>query len=130
MRRPIHSSRALRGILLFSFAALALLAGCRRFHRSEFRKPAKQINPHSVTISWNASPSPAAGYNVYRKTAHGGPILLAIRISGTQYTDRTVVAGETYSYSVTSVDTKGRESKPSADITVTVPTTVTPPAAY
>jgi fibronectin type 3 domain-containing protein len=48
-------------------------------------------------------------------------------VSGTQYIDRNVEAGRTYTYSVTSVDFKGIESNPSANITVTVPTT-TPPA--
>jgi len=49
-------------------------------------------------------------------------------VSGTQYIDKTVEGGRTYIYSVTTVDVNGVESKPSDNITVTVPTTVTPPA--
>ncbi len=86
-------------------------------------------NPHSVTISWTASKSLVAGYNVYREYQLSGPVRLTLRlVSGTQYTDKTVAAGRTYSYYVTSVDLRGIESKPSEKVSVTVPTTVTPPA--
>jgi fibronectin type 3 domain-containing protein len=86
-------------------------------------------NLHSVTISWTASTSPVAGYYVYRVYGLRGPDRLTNAIvPRTQYTDGTVGAGQTYSYYVTSVDSKGIESKPSEKITVTIPTKVTPPA--
>jgi fibronectin type 3 domain-containing protein len=129
MRKPFHSSRALRILFLFSFVALTALAGCGKL-RSWFTPTQKDSdNPHSVTIGWTAGSSPVAGYNVYRASPPSGPVKLTVRIvSGTQYTDRTVEAGHMYSYSVTSVDFKGIESISSSNITVTVPTTVTPPA--
>ena len=127
MRTRFHSSLALRGFCLFSFVALSLLSGCGKLRSWSTRKEPE--NPHSATIGWAASVSPVAGYNVYRESQPGGAVKLTTRtVSGTQYTDKTVEAGHTYSYYVTSVDLKGIESKPSAKITATVPTTVTPPA--
>jgi fibronectin type 3 domain-containing protein len=129
MRRTFHSRPALRGFCLFSFAGLSLLAGCGKKLIGEAQSPTAPVNPHSVTINWTASKSPVAGYNVYRASPPGAPIKLTVRIvSETQYIDRTVEAGRTYSYTVTAVDFNGLESKPSANITVTVPTTVTSPA--
>jgi len=128
MRNLVHFSPALRGFCLFSFVALALVAGCGK-KGADPQTPPEPVNPHSVTISWVASKSQVAGYNVYRSTGSGNPIKLTNGIVlGTEYTDRTVAAGQTYSYYVTSVDLKGIESKPSGKITATVPTTVTPPA--
>jgi fibronectin type 3 domain-containing protein len=129
MRKPFHSSRALRGFFLVSFVALSVSAGCGKL-RSWYTPAQKETdNPHSVTITWTASKSPVAGYNVYRLSTSSGPVKLTNGIVlGIQYTDRTVEAGHTYSYYVTSVDSKGMESNPSGNITVTVPTTVTPPA--
>ena len=129
MRNPLDYSSALRGFFLFSFVALSLMSGCGKL-RSLFTPPQKDSgNPHSVTIGWNATGSPVQGYNVYRASPPGAPVKLTTRIvSSTQYTDKTVETGHTYAYSVTSVDFKGTESVPSANITVTVPTTVTPTA--
>jgi fibronectin type 3 domain-containing protein len=129
MRKPFHSSPALRGLFLFFFVALSLLAGCGKLRRWYNSAQKEQDNPHSVTIAWAASNSQVAGYNVYRSSPPSGPVRLTVRIvSGTQYIDKTVEAGRTYTYSVTSVDFKGIESIASKDITVTVPTAVTPPA--
>jgi fibronectin type 3 domain-containing protein len=129
MRKPFHSSAGLRRFCLFSFVALSFVAGCGRKLGGETQSPPEPANPHSVTITWVASPSQVAGYNVYRSSGSGNPVRLTNGIVlGTEYTDRTVAAGQTYSYYVTSVDFKGIESKPSGKITATVPTTVTPPA--
>jgi fibronectin type 3 domain-containing protein len=127
MRKPFPSSLALRGLCLFSFVALSLLPGCGKLRSWYTQKGAD--NPHSVTITWNASKSQVAGYNVYRESQPGGPVKLTTSIvSDTQFTDKTVEAGQTYSYYVTSVDFKGLEGTPSAKIMVTIPKTVTPPA--
>jgi fibronectin type 3 domain-containing protein len=127
MRKPIHSLPGLRGFRLIAFIGLSLLAGCGKQRSSAAQKEAN--NPHSATISWTASASAVAGYNVYRESPPNGPIKLTPGIvSGTQYTDKTVEGGHTYLYYVTSVDSKGVESAPSGKITVTIPTTVPPPA--
>ena len=129
MRKSLHSRESLHRFSLLAVAALSLLAGCGKL-RSWYTPAQKETdNPHSVTITWTASKSPVAGYNVYRLSTSGTPVKLTNGIVlGTQYTDRTVEAGHTYSYYVTSVDSKGIESNPSGNITVTVPTTVTLPA--
>lgn len=127
MRNPSLSSRSLRIFFLFFVLALSSLAGCGKLR--SLLKPNEPENPHSVTIQWTPGKTPVAGYNVYRESQFSGPIKLTTRIvSGTQFTDKNVVAGQTYSYSVSSVDFRGLESPPSEKITVTVPTTVTPPA--
>jgi fibronectin type 3 domain-containing protein len=124
MKKPLQSLPALRIILLVSLLALPILTGCGRIRR--WFTPA---NLHSVTIGWTAGNSSIAGYNVYRISQFSGPIRLTTRIvTSTQYIDKDVEAGRTYSYYVTSVDFKGLESLPSQKISVTVPTTVTVPA--
>jgi len=66
---------------------------------------------HSVSLSWN-SVQTAVGYNVYRGNAKSGPFQ-AINGSldaSTNYTDYTVVDGDTYYYVTTAVNAQGQES--------------------
>ena len=114
----------MRGLFILPLAALLLLAGCGKL-RNWYEARMESRIPHSVTITWSAGNPPVAGYNVYREgQSSGNAIKLTVRlVEGTQYTDNTVQGGRIYSYYVTSVDFKGLESKPSARITVTVPTT-------
>jgi hypothetical protein len=79
---------------------------------------------HTVTLSWAASTSTVSGYNAYRSSVSGGPYtkLDSALITTTQYTDSTVVAGQTYFYMVTSVDSSNVESTDSNQISATVPT--------
>ena len=67
---------------------------------------------HSVSLSWNPDTSPVAGYNVYRGTQPSGPFtkLNSSLDTATVYTDNTVVAGQTYYYAATSVNSNGVES--------------------
>jgi fibronectin type 3 domain-containing protein len=126
MDKPLYSQRAQRGVCQFSFVILAILPGCGKFHSLYAQK--EPDNPHSATITWTASTSSVAGYNVYRESQSGPATQLTNGlVPGTQYTDKTVEAGHTYSYFVKSVDSKGVESGPSEKITVTIPTTATPP---
>lgn len=80
---------------------------------------------HAVALKWQASPSPAIGYFIYRSSAGpGGGALSRLNSSlddSTSFTDSTVVSGETYQYIVTSVDSKNVESKASNQITVAIP---------
>jgi fibronectin type 3 domain-containing protein len=122
MRKLLHSFATLSGFFLISFAALALLAWCGN-PRTLFAQD-KSNKPHSVTINWNRSASSVAGYNVYRADPGGAPAKLTGKIvADTRFIDRNVLAGHTYTYTITSVDFKGVESKPSSAITVTVPGT-------
>jgi hypothetical protein len=126
MKRLLQSFRALSFFFLLSFILLSSLAGCGKL-RGFFSHAAPE-NPHFVTIAWTPGKTPVAGYNVYREFQFSGPIRLTVRIvEGTQYIDRTVEGGRTYSYYVTSVDFRGLESKPSDKVSVTVPVAVTLP---
>src|SRR5579862_7983119 len=113
--------------LLIVLATMPLFTGCGyvvRWYHGRKGPP----NPHSVTITWTASASSIQGYYVYRAASTGAPVRLNVRVvDGTQYTDHTVEAGQTYNYYVTSVDLKGTESAPSAHLTVSVPWTVKAP---
>jgi fibronectin type 3 domain-containing protein len=62
-----------------------------------------------------------AGYNVYR--SDGGPRAKVNRelVRSSAYRDGDVVSGKTYTYSVTAVDVRGNESKPSNEAAENVP---------
>jgi len=113
-------SKGLHFVRLLSISALLFLAGFGNVPVARAQK--ESTKPHSVTIQWASAQPPVAGYFVYRGSGSGKPARLTpTRISETEYTDRTVVAGQTYSYFVTSVNSKGAESKPSQLITATIP---------
>jgi hypothetical protein len=80
---------------------------------------------HSVDLSWDAptsSPDPVVGYNIYRSTADGAFVLLnSLPDSAIVYVDNSVVSGDSYSYTVKSVDSAGVESVASNQITATIP---------
>jgi hypothetical protein len=83
-----------------------------------------QAPQHSVDLSWSASISQVAGYNVYRGSNSGGPyskINSALDVT-IAYTDSSVQAGLTYFYVTTAVDTNGMESKYSNEVQAVVPT--------
>jgi hypothetical protein len=79
---------------------------------------------HSVSISWDPSPSAdVASYKVYRGTLAGGPYnLLATNITTDTYTDSTVQSGTTYYYVTTTVSSVGQESIFSNQFKCTIPT--------
>jgi hypothetical protein len=66
---------------------------------------------YSVNLLWNSS-SGAKGYNVYRSTTASGTYsrLNSALDANTAYTDTTVVPGNTYYYSATTVSSSGMES--------------------
>lgn len=78
---------------------------------------------HSVSLSWADSGSGIVGYNVYRGNTSGGPY--AEINSGldpsTTYTDSSVLAGQTYYYVATSVQSSGTESGYSNETQAVVP---------
>ena len=120
MRKPAHNFRFVRVCCIAGFVLLPLVSGCGKFRT--FFSPSAPENPHFVTISWDPSKAPVAGYNVYREYQYSGAQRLTPQlVTQTQYVDGTALAGRTYEYYVTSVDSRGMESKPSERITVTVP---------
>jgi hypothetical protein len=78
---------------------------------------------HSATLTWNASTSSVAGYNVYRSTVSGSGYtkINPSLITGLTYTDSTVQSGTTYFYVTTAVDSSGNESVNSNEVTALIP---------
>ena len=78
---------------------------------------------HSVTLTWNASTSTVAGYNVYRSTVSGGGYVRinSLLVSGLTYADSTVQNTTTYYYVTTAEDSSGNESVYSNEATAVVP---------
>jgi hypothetical protein len=79
---------------------------------------------HSVDLTWNPSTSSVNGYNIYRSSTSGGPYsqISSSLDSSTSYIDNTVVAGSTYFYVTTAVDTNGVESVNSNQVKTVIPT--------
>ncbi len=78
---------------------------------------------YSVNLSWNSSED-VEGYNIYRSTRVNGKYskINSTLNENTEYTDSTVVAGETYYYEATSVNSSGAESSRSTPaVEVAVP---------
>jgi Abnormal spindle-like microcephaly-assoc'd, ASPM-SPD-2-Hydin len=78
---------------------------------------------HSVALSWNASSSAVAGYNVYVSASSGGPYSLVNTspVPSTGFIDTNVQAGATYHFYITSVSSSYQESAPSASVQASVP---------
>lgn len=87
----------------------------------------------SVALSWSAVPdSDVAGYRVYRSTTSPVPTsgagLAGGLVTGTTFTDTTVVTGTSYAYVVLAEDAAGNRGIASAELRATAGDT-TPPAA-
>jgi len=82
-----------------------------------------QSRGHSVTLSWRANGSAIVGYNIYRGVAPKGPYakMNTAPHPAASFTDASVQPGQTYFYMTTAVDKKGRESKFSNQVQVTLP---------
>ncbi len=78
---------------------------------------------HSVDLSWDPGSGNPVGYNVYRANAHAGPFqMINTALDGsTNYTDDTVVCGETYYYVTTQVNAEGQESSYSNEVSAVIP---------
>ena len=78
---------------------------------------------HQVSLSWTASTSQIAGYNVYDSQTNGGPYakVNSSPVTGTTYTDSNVVVGDTYFFCVTAVNSSNVESSCSNQATAVVP---------
>jgi fibronectin type 3 domain-containing protein len=78
---------------------------------------------HTVALTWKASSSHVAGYNVYRSKTPGGNYLRITPspVPGLSYKDNTVENGVTYYYAVRAVDARGQESVDSNETSAVVP---------
>src|SRR2546427_579723 len=79
--------------------------------------------PLARTLSWNPSLSAVVSYNVYRGTQSGGSYqkLNSLPAPTTTYTDNSVLAGQTYFYVVTAVDSRNVQSVHSKGGSTTIP---------
>jgi fibronectin type 3 domain-containing protein len=77
---------------------------------------------YNVTVSWSASTSQVAGYNIYRgiSTSSYAKMNSAVNPS-TTFTDTNVTAGQTYYYVATAVNSAGQESPYSTPVQAVVP---------
>ncbi len=79
---------------------------------------------HSVALSWIASTSAVAGYNVYRSTVSGtqyAKVNSSLVVGSLAYTDTTVLGGIVYYYVTTAVDASGNESVHSNEVSANIP---------
>ncbi len=78
---------------------------------------------HTVTLTWKASGSQVAGYNVYRSETHGGNYVRVNRsiVRELTYTDRAVESGVTYYYVTRAVDGQNNEGANSNETSAAIP---------
>ena len=115
--KPQSSGLATASLRLQSNAANSLLTLALQGHG------AAADASHSVALSWRASSSSVAGYNVYRGTKSGGPYskINSSLDAATSYSDTSVTAGDSYYYVVTAMGTDGVESTHSSQVGATIP---------
>jgi hypothetical protein len=79
---------------------------------------------HNVSLTWKASTSSVAGYNIYRGSKSGGPYakLNSSPDTATVYTDGSVTGGSTYYYVTKALSSAGTESSASNEAKAVVPT--------
>lgn len=136
-KSQVHSKRmdVLR-MLRYCLGALCglvfLVAPCRVGAQS-----APTGTPHSVALTWLA-PSPIggsgtiAGYNIYR-TPSGPPTYTKLNtslVTGLTLTDTSVIAGTTYGYCATTVDSTQHESACTIPVNAVVPSNPASPTSF
>jgi len=91
--------------------------------------PSFAVGQTTVALTWDASTSQVAGYDVFRGTVSGGPYtqLNASLVSRTSYTDSTVQNGQTYYYVTTAVSSSGMQSRFSNQSVAVIPNPTPPP---
>ena len=81
-------------------------------------------NAHTVVLNWTASTTPNVSYNIYRSGTLNGTYtkIGSVGVGVLTYTDIAALAGETYFYVATAVDSNNNESSfSSPPIQATVP---------
>lgn len=96
------------------------------------------VTSHSVTLTWTASVTVGATYNMYRGLSAGGPFAVVgtTPTSVLTYVDGTVIAGSSYVYQLTAACANqcganiiaNSESAPSNQFAVTIPNPAPPGA--
>ncbi len=105
----------------FSKGAVVVIAGfvlIIAISAYRFAQQAAHKKPHSVTLTWDASPN-ADSYNIYRKPENGSFTKIGTAQTN-KYVDTPVPSGAVLIYGVTTVS-RGQESAISKEIRVDVP---------
>jgi hypothetical protein len=77
---------------------------------------------HTVTLTWKASTSEVAGYDVYRGVTHGNyERINSSLVQELTFTDSAVDGGVTYYYVIQAVDERGNRSASSDEASATIP---------
>jgi hypothetical protein len=78
---------------------------------------------HTVKLTWKASSSQVAGYNLYRRTSleFNYVRINSSPVQGLTFTDDSVESGQTYYYVTRAVDARGFESTNSNEASATIP---------
>ncbi len=81
------------------------------------------VAAHSVALSWNPSGSGTTGYNIYVGSNSGGPYskLTPSPVTAAAYLDTNVLAGDTYYYVVTALNSANQESAHSSEVKAVIP---------
>jgi hypothetical protein len=140
--KSMNVSRAALGVLALAVAWMGFQLGTHRHvgvlrtfaETKQFLRPASSSSdgqplkgsaspgpPHSVHLSWKASTSAVAGYNVYRRGTLDTIKINSAPIAGTSYVDNSVEPGQTYYYVARAVSSTRKESDPSNEVRVVVP---------
>jgi hypothetical protein len=96
----------------------------QRVVNASLGQPCTVYNGHAAILSWTASTTPDATYNVYRATSSSGPFTTPVNtapITGTTFTDTTVQAGQTYYYVATAVSGGIESAASSPPVQATIP---------
>lgn len=115
------------GLLPWVAVFTALLPGAQSLPATNAQPASLRLSskgqPHSVTLTWKASPSHVPGYNVYRKSKSETNYrkINSSLVQSLKYIDHTVESGATYHYVVRAVDAEGHESVDSHEFTVVIP---------
>jgi len=97
----------------------------QRVVNASLGQPCTVYNGHAAILSWTASTTPDATYNVYRATSSSGPFTTPVNtspITGTTFTDTTVQAGQTYYYVATAVSGGVESADSGPPVQATIPT--------
>lgn len=97
----------------------------QRVVNASLGQPCSVYNAHAAILSWTASTTPNATYNVYRATSSSGPFTTPVNtsaITGTTFTDTTVQAGQTYYYVATAVSGGVESADSGPPVQATIPT--------
>jgi fibronectin type 3 domain-containing protein len=109
------------GILRAMAGVRQILSHTPESSAAQMKASAPSGPQHSVLLSWRASTSAVAGYNVYRRDTAGLTKINTQPVPDTNYVDSSVKPGTVYFYVAKAVDSSGKESAPSNEVRAVIP---------